>query len=947
MSSWIIKNHKKQAINNRIKNNIVSNIIVSNNIVSNNIVSNNIVSNNIISNNIENKTYNKIGYFSSHPGLVNGEIKLLKELGYRIYIPKKDNQLEKDTSVYNNIDIDYNKIVILDNFNPYTDEPTDELIDIITSEFDIIFVTLLSMKLVHKLVKKSNMPIIIRIFGKAGNHNYYDSYKEISEYQNVYFGMGYKEMLEVEPEDSRYKYIYLPLPENYLYESYRNTWQNKTGKIMFVCSYIDESSYYKNIYDNFKSNFGDLPHMIYGRQGIFNGVKSDIGEIVKNDSSIIPNCPIDTYIKAYQDHSVMYYHSTEERHIHYHPIEAIMIGMPVVFLKNSLLDTLTDMNSIGRCSTNLEAKEKIIRLLNGDTSLSQQIISDNSVILSKISKPHFIESFVKLKEKMNIKQNKVCIFLHFGLGDFICMIPAINYLSILYSEIKIVCLEKNINTIKSVFKNNKNITYLIHNKFNTNNLNINNKVPQIYSDIYQVDETKYKDELFGYEILRCGLHKYIYETNNKIKFTDSYSHLEIPFDFYRQLNVPYSIFWTYFMIPELENDYLMDTLNTYLKDNNITSYIFVHNITGVSNTPIINSNWIKTHYSFDPESVLFINPNINMYDSSSKFYNIAENFINKPILDYINILRNANGLYLSNSSFFCLALHLDIKTEHKYVFSRDTSKLDYIWDSKYGYNGNNRFNIIYNITLQAESNNYLKYISGGKLGDLIFQLDVINQNYIKTNKKGILYISNIGDKFSNDIKTTYDDTKKFILDQDYILDYKIHNGEKYDINLSSWRDTIFQKQVNWVELFQETFDIQFGMNKWLNNISKNTYFENNILISHSLIRENTNTNLDDILSKYDSTMLHFICLDVNEIFNFQKKITNKKIKYTHFTNILDMIIAINSCKLFIGNFSAPLCIALSQHKECIGIAPTDTKHNIDLTLINNMSKYWPHFTVIY
>ena len=39
------------------------------------------------------------------------------------------------------------------------------------------------------------------------------------------------------------------------------------------------------------------------------------------------------------------------------------------------------------------------------------------------------------------------------------------------------------------------------------------------------------------------------------------------------------------------------------------------------------------------------------------------------------------------------------------------------------------------------------YISGGLLGDFFHQLSIINENYIKTNKKGILYIADIGDTF--------------------------------------------------------------------------------------------------------------------------------------------------------------------------------------------------------
>jgi len=148
--------------------------------------------------------------------------------------------------------------------------------------------------------------------------------------------------------------------------------------------------------------------------------------------------------------------------------------------------------------------------------------------------------------------------------------------------------------------------------------------------------------------------------------------------------------------------------------------------------------------------------------------------------------------------------------------------------------------------IQSDINQYIIYISGGKLGDFIFQLAVIHANYIKTGKKGILYIGDIGDKFFKSINDTYNDTKDFILKQEYIEDYKIYNREEYNINLSSWRDIVFQNNYNWIELFKRKFNILFGLVKWI-NIEINDKLKNIILISHSLQRENTNINLKEVM----------------------------------------------------------------------------------------------------
>ena len=254
--------------------------------------------------------------------------------------------------------------------------------------------------------------------------------------------------------------------------------------------------------------------------------------------------------------------------------------------------------------------------------------------------------------------------------------------------------------------------------------------------------------------------------------------------------------------------------------------------------------------------------------------------------------------------------------------------------------------INYTLGYNSIPSHYISYISGGRLGDFIFQLSVIHANYIKTGKKGILYIANIGDKFVRGVETAYNDIKELIISQEYIEDFKIYNGEQYDINLSTWRDTVFNNNYNWIELYRTTFNINFGITKWIDSISINPELQDKILINFSLQRENTHINIHELLNKYDSSKLCFICLNEDEYNNFRDK-TLTNIPFIYCKDILELCISINSCELFIGNFSAPLCVALAQHKKCIGIAPTDPKHNIDLVLIKDIEKQWSHFSIIY
>jgi hypothetical protein len=342
----------------------------------------------------------RIAYLSTHPGLVYGEVRLLKEMGHEIYLPIVNKQIE-EVEAHRNIQLSEEKMRSLDSYNPFSENISNEIIDIFVKEFDMYFVTGLSIPFVLSIASHTQKPFLIRIFGRESNHNYNFITSKIKHFPNVWCGMAYEEMLEVEPEHTRHKFIYLPLPENYSFDSLRNTHKNTTRKLMFVCSYIDESSYYKNIYLDFKKNFGDLPHAIYGRQCIFeNNSLKELGTIVKSDANIYPNCPAKEYQKAFQEYSVLFYHSVESRHVHYHPIEAVTVGMPVVFMEGCLFDSLTDKKSSGRCKDTQEARRKVERLLQGDTELAQRIMEDNSVILTKISKENYKNQFEKILLKL-------------------------------------------------------------------------------------------------------------------------------------------------------------------------------------------------------------------------------------------------------------------------------------------------------------------------------------------------------------------------------------------------------------------------------------------------------------------------------------------------------------------------------------------------------------------
>ena len=116
-----------------------------------------------------------------------------------------------------------------------------------------------------------------------------------------------------------------------------------------------------------------------------------------------------------QRSSVMFYHSQEPYHIHYHPFEAVKNGMPLIFMANGLLDRLGGIDLPGRCKTIAEAKKKIRAIINGDKRLIKKIVESQKVLLKPMDfealKPIWIKNFAQILQIKNKRsQSKESVY---------------------------------------------------------------------------------------------------------------------------------------------------------------------------------------------------------------------------------------------------------------------------------------------------------------------------------------------------------------------------------------------------------------------------------------------------------------------------------------------------------------------------------------------------------
>lgn len=225
----------------------------------------------------------------------------------------------------------------------------------------------------------------------------------------------------------------------------------------------------------------------------------------------------------------------------------------------------------------------------------------------------------------------------------------------------------------------------------------------------------------------------------------------------------------------------------------------------------------------------------------------------------------------------------------------------------------------------------IKYKSCGQLGDFIFQLSIVYENYLSSGKKGDLYIT---EKYKNwkswnyGVETAYNDLKEIISFQEYISSFQIYNDETIDINLSKWRDFSDLYWFNIYEIQKRTFNVEWGKHKWL-FLPTRDEFKDIILISSSKIRPNPYFDYN-ILKNYNKKIF-FTTTDPEE-FRLFKKWHSNSIELLLFKNLKDFWIAINSCYLFVTTFGSFLAAAHAMHKNQIVLLPNNHE---DVFLVKN------------
>lgn len=325
----------------------------------------------------------------NHQTLLRAEVPILRSLGWEVFIPKvipdhdPGHRSTTFTHAYDEgLGLPETALRILNAQDFYERAWSPTLESILNSYFQVLvsqfsyYTTSLS-----EAARKFRGLVIARAFGRE-HPKTYSEYVVSGKHKNLLreieslgdrfvFGQGYDNFAEVEEAAiaNRAYTITVTLPAEVF--QHHNAWRGDGGHAIFLCPAISHGFYYKEIYERIKADFGDLPHVIFGRQ---------VGQV--DDPAVLPYLTDDQLFELYATAPVFIYPHTEPRHVHYSPMEAMVVGTPTLYLRGALIDTLSGGADLpGACTDIAEMHAKARRLLSGDVGLATAIRSTQGRVL--------------------------------------------------------------------------------------------------------------------------------------------------------------------------------------------------------------------------------------------------------------------------------------------------------------------------------------------------------------------------------------------------------------------------------------------------------------------------------------------------------------------------------------------------------------------------------------
>lgn len=215
----------------------------------------------------------------------------------------------------------------------------------------------------------------------------------------------------------------------------------------------------------------------------------------------------------------------------------------------------------------------------------------------------------------------------------------------------------------------------------------------------------------------------------------------------------------------------------------------------------------------------------------------------------------------------------------------------------------------------------INFISSGRTGDFIHCLSVVKNICEKSQAKANIYLTDKarfygGDTWSLGVNRAHQDLINTVTSQPFVNKFEVlekYLNEPY-INLNIWRDVVMKNynthgffSINWSDFLSQCYKFEISKPyKWINIDKVDADTKDKVVIHRSLQRHNNLFNWKKIIEEIEDEIIFITCSPIEwQSFPFKSDKIKLKVVYT----LDEMVVAINSSKLFIGNQSSPFAIA--------------------------------------
>jgi hypothetical protein len=325
----------------------------------------------------------RILWLLCHKTLMRYEVPLLRSLGFEVFVPKiipNTAQWQSGTVEFSfdeSLTIPDHALKALNSCHFFQEEWPREVIFYMNRYFGTAFI--MPMEGFRESVTNFEGNLLMRAFGlinTASYHKHLEGFYGEQVYcwinavrHRFWFAAGYEQLKECEPPLLAERSLYLPIGLSPAFWRNANTWTGTERQLLFFCPSIVKNHYHAAVYKQFKREFGDFPHLIAGKQ-----------DVPVNDPHVLGFVSDQELVELYKSCSLFLYPSRERRHVHYSPVEANVVGMPIVFYDDCLLARICNRKVQGAVSSVEEARDLIKAILKGEGDLTTSLKKDQQDI---------------------------------------------------------------------------------------------------------------------------------------------------------------------------------------------------------------------------------------------------------------------------------------------------------------------------------------------------------------------------------------------------------------------------------------------------------------------------------------------------------------------------------------------------------------------------------------